>query len=254
VPQETSPGAGANPENGGVTATREERFRIRSYEIDGLGRARLRTITNYLQEAAVRHAVELGVARGQMASHLTWMLSRLRLEMARWPRWGDEVVVRTWPSGIERLFALRDFELAAGWGAATSAWLVVDVAKRRPVRVPEEVQALRPVDPKRVLEGFAEIPEAESARYEASFPVRWTECDMNGHANQASYVGWAVDVLPDAFLAAHRPASLEIAFRAAARPGDVVVARADGELHSLRRAADGKELARLRIRWLPEAP
>lgn len=235
-----------------MTPLREERFRIRSYEIDGLGRARLRTITNFLQEAAVRQAIELGVARGQMSSDLTWMLSRLRLEMERWPRWENEVTVRTWPSGLDRLFALRDFELADGWGVATSAWLVVHVAKRRPVRIPEQIQALRPVDPRRVLVGFEELPEPEGARYEASFPVRWTECDMNGHANQASYVGWAVDVLPEEFLAAHRPASLEIEFRAEARPGDVVVSRASGEVHSLRRERDGKELARMRIRWVED--
>ena len=81
-------------------------FTVRSFEIDGHSRALLKTVTNYLQETAVRHAIELNVARGQMEEHLTWMLSRLRLEMERWPAWGDEVTVRTWPSGIKGLFAL----------------------------------------------------------------------------------------------------------------------------------------------------
>jgi acyl-ACP thioesterase len=234
-----------------VASEFKESFRVRSFEIDGHRRALLKTLTNYLQETAIRHAIELKVARGQMEEHLTWMLSRLRLEMKRWPHWGDEVEVRTWPSGLKGLFALRDFELK-GWGVATSGWVVVDVHKRRPVRVPEAVKALRPENPERALVGFETLPAPEPVQYAASFAVRWTECDMNGHANQASYVGWAVDVLPDEFLAAHRPTSLEIEFRAEARPGDVVVSESDGSNCILRREADGKELARLRIGWCSE--
>ncbi|MHC4939352.1 MAG: acyl-[acyl-carrier-protein] thioesterase [Planctomycetota bacterium] len=223
-------------------------FTVRSFEIDGHSRALLKTVTNYLQETAVRHAIELNVARGQMEEHLTWMLSRLRLEMERWPAWGDEVTVRTWPSGIKGLFALRDFELK-GWGVATSGWVVVDVNKRRPVRIPDSVKALRPEDPERVLVGFHDLPDPSEERHTRSYHVRWTECDMNGHANQASYVGWAVDVLPDEFLAEHVPSSLEIEFRAEVRPGDVVIATSDGEVCSLRRESDGKDMARLRVSW-----
>ncbi|MHC4448607.1 MAG: acyl-[acyl-carrier-protein] thioesterase [Planctomycetota bacterium] len=231
-----------------MAAELRESFRVRSFEIDGHRRALLKTLTNYLQETAIRHAIELKVARGQMEDHLTWMLSRLRLEMKRWPHWGDEVEVRTWPSGLKGLFALRDFELK-GWGVATSGWVVVDVHKRRPVRVPEAVKALRPENPERALVGFETLPDPEAVRYDASFPVRWTECDMNGHANQASYVGWAVDVLPGEFLAEHVPTSLEIEFRAEARPGDVVISESDGASCILRRETDHKELARLRIGW-----
>jgi acyl-ACP thioesterase len=230
---------------------------VASYEIDARNRALLRTITNYLQEAAVRHAIELGVARGQLGEGRTWMLSRLRVEMEAWPRWRDAVTVETWPSGIERLFALRDFRIGPRWGVATSAWMVVDTRRRRPVRVPESVKALRPEDPERVLEAFGELPPEgpdEPAERTMEFPVRWSDCDVNGHANQASYVGWMTDVLPDEFLRAHEPRSFEIEFRAEARPGDVVVSAARGGMHVLRRRGDGMELARASLRWAETAP
>jgi len=229
------------------------RFVVASYEVDGRNRARLRTITNYLQEAAVRHAIELGVARGELGENRTWMLSRLRVELGAWPCWRDEVVVETWPSGLDRLHALRDFRIGPGWGVATSSWLVVDTVRRRPVRIPETVRSLRPDDPERVLAGFGDLPEPGPVEHRAEFAVRWSACDVNGHANQSSYVGWLIDALPDEFVRAHEPRAFEIEFRAEARPGDVVVSEAGGGIHVLRRREDGREMARARLAWAATA-
>lgn len=42
---------------------------------------------------------ELGVAVGALIdSGVAWVLSRLDLQMVRWPRCDDEMVVETWPS------------------------------------------------------------------------------------------------------------------------------------------------------------
>lgn len=228
-------------------------FLVRSFEIDGRYRALPRTLTNYLQELAVQHAHDLGVARGQLDEGLTWMLSRLRIEMQGWPRWRDELTLRTWPSGLERLFALRDYEIGPGLGVATSAWLVVDERKRRPMRLPAYVQKLREVEPERALVGFEPLPDLVAAEHERRFHVRWSECDMNGHANQSSYLDWAINALPGAFLDAHVPRTLEIEFRAEAYPDDAVLSRCGGGVHTLVREADGVELARLRIGWEPDA-
>jgi medium-chain acyl-[acyl-carrier-protein] hydrolase len=248
-------------ENGGVVSHLEDRFAIRSWDIDGTGRALPCTITNFLQEVAIRHAIELGLGREKLGEQRTWMLSRLRLEMERWPAWQDDVVVRTWPSDIDRLFALRDFELRDGagdpLGAAVSAWLVVETKRRRPLRLPEEVKALRPDDVPRALAGaFAELPGIATPGGRAEFEVRWHDCDFNRHMNQTHYVAWALDLVPFEVLASSWLRSLEIEFRAEARPGDRVVSvwegRGEGEfLHRLEHAEDGRELARLRSRWRP---
>ena len=196
-----------------------------------------------------------------MGEGRTWMLSKQRVEMDRWPVWQDEVVVRTWPSAIDRLFALRDFELRDGSGAriggAISAWLVVDTKKRRPLRLPEEVKALRPEGVARALPGgFDELPTITNPQGRAESAVRWHDCDFNRHLNQSHYVEWALSCLPDEVPATSWLRSLEIEFRAEARPGDRVVAMwegcGEGEfLHRLEHAEEGRELARLRSRWSP---
>lgn len=229
----------------------EESFTVRSYQVDGLNRAQPRTIAQFIQEAAVRHALALGVGRAELPGESTWMLSRLRIEMERWPKRGDEVRVVTWPSGRQKLHALRDFSIE-GYGGATSSWVVVDLARRRPLRLPESVHAIEPPDRPRALGSDpVRFPLPERFDNQRRFRVRWSECDINAHANQSAYIAWAVDALPEE-LCERKLACLDADFRSEACLGDEVVARwtrADqGTVWTVLHDRD-RELARLRMRW-----
>ena len=239
----------------------EQQFPVRAWEIDGAGRVQPRFFNSYLQNSAMHHAIRLGVGRGEMGENLTWMLSKMRIEMERWPRWREQVTVKTWPSDIHRVFALRDFEArdadGAVYGRAISAWIVVNAVERRPVRLPDAVEALRPETPVRALEGgFARIPDVESPEMSVEHLVRWSHCDFNHHLGAQHYVAWAVEILPDELLASSWMRELDVEYKAEARAGDRVVGewegRGEGEyVHHLRHADDGRVMARLRTRWSP---
>ena len=128
----------------------KENFNIRSYEVDCSGRLSIVSIFNLMQEAASKHADALGVSIQQLlAENYTWLLSRLKIKMDTYPVWGDQLAVYTWPSGIRRLFALRDFHLKDqndnDVAAALSAWLVLDTLKRRPARISRFIDRLTPL-------------------------------------------------------------------------------------------------------------
>jgi len=90
----------------------QETYQIRSYEVDCHHRLSVLAIFNFMQEAASRHAEALGVSIQQLlAENYTWLLSRLKIKIASFSGWQDQINIRTWPSGAQRLFALRDFEL-----------------------------------------------------------------------------------------------------------------------------------------------
>jgi acyl-ACP thioesterase len=238
-----------------------ERFRVRSYEMDGLGAARASMITNYLQEAAANHAAALGWAitsaaesRGQ-----NWMLARLQLRLHRWPRWRDEIEVETWPSGVEGLIAHREFSIRddAGEpiGAASSAWMMVDLERRRPTRLPAALHGFPFLDRPRPIDApFPKIELPDDVETGERYPVRRGDLDINGHANQAAYVEWACETIPEETWRSARPTELAVAFRSEVRGGDVVESRRIGtgegvHLHELRSALTGRELAFLRTVW-----
>ncbi|MFA5851755.1 MAG: acyl-ACP thioesterase domain-containing protein, partial [Spirochaetales bacterium] len=117
----------------------ETRHSVRGYDCGYGGSFRPLSIANYFQEAAGDHALILGVGMDAMFSQgRTWMLSRVDIEIEDLPRSGDEVIVRTWPAGTDRIFAMRYIELLSADGrllaGALYDYFIVDLEKRRPMR------------------------------------------------------------------------------------------------------------------------
>ena len=239
-----------------------QNFSIRSYEVDCHSRLSIVSVFNFMQEAASQHADALGVSIQQLLSeNYTWLLSRLKIKMNMYPAWNDQLTVNTWPSGIQRLFALRDFELTdranRTVGTALSAWLVVDTVKKRPVRVSSFVDRLKPVEGDHILpDQLGKLPPIDNYCHERKFRVRFGNLDINQHVNNACYVEWMLEGMPVDILNELALAELEINFLAESFLHDRVAARCrplnSGSRefqHSLIREADGQELVRARTVW-----
>ncbi|WP_456427504.1 acyl-[acyl-carrier-protein] thioesterase [Rhodocaloribacter sp.] len=242
-----------------------ETFRVRSYEVEPSGRASVETLCHYLETAASAHAQVLGFSIEHLVAHnLTWVLTRLHLRVEAFPHWRDEVRLTTWPSGQNGLFATREFLLhdAAGnlLARATSGWVTIDLARRRPVRLPAFFRDLTfPDRPRALDDAFPRLRPPAVDAFERRFRVRYGDLDLNGHVNNVQYVAWAVETMPPAFIEAHRLADLQIHLRAETHYDDRVLARAGPESaetgvfwHRLTREADGREVAVARTQWVAE--
>ena len=194
----------------------ETTYIIRTFDVDANGFVRPVTLFGYMQEAAVDHLVLLGgSARALMTEGLTWVLSRVHLRIERYPKRGEGVTVRTWPSLREGRFTCREFELLDQTGAivarATTSWAVIDFNTRRPVRV--ERHPPYPLVPRRVIDDdFGTLPILEKGQTEEHFRVRRSDLDLNHHVNHMVYVGWALDAVPDEVAERYMPVSLEIGY------------------------------------------
>ncbi len=239
-----------------------ETYQVRSYEVDCCNRLSILSIFNFMQEAASRHAEALGVSIHQLlAENYTWLLSRLNIKIASFPGWKNQIQVSTWPSGTQQLFALRDFELQDNDGhtiaAAVSAWLVIDLEKRRPVRIGPFVERLKPVEGGHILpDRLDKLAPLRDHSRERSFVVRHADLDINQHVNNVSFVEWVLESVPSAVLNTAVPVEFEINFLAEAFYDDQIRAACHPQsrqprefLHSLIRRQDGRELARARTIW-----
>lgn len=239
-----------------------QRFSVRMYESDHLGRLRPVSLLNYFQDSASDHAEKLGAGVIElMRLNLTWVISRYHIRLYRYPRWRESVELTTWPCLNEGLFALREFEVRAEKGdilaAATSSWMLIDLKTKRPVPPAERLGSYL-LNPKRAIRSdFEPVPTVGQADLERSFRVRMSDLDWNRHVNHVAYIAWALETaLPD-FLERHRPAEIEVDFRGQAFYGETVLCRAQslpsgGEptiVYQIIKAEDRKELAKLRIAW-----
>ena len=114
-------------------------YKVQLNDISCDAKMRSWVIFNFLQDAAGRHADELGVGLKQLRqSDLSWVLSRIKVKMDDFPEYGDVLRISTYPSGFDRLFAYRQFVLSSAvsgkrFGVAGSAWLTLNPENFRPV-------------------------------------------------------------------------------------------------------------------------
>ena len=238
----------------------EQAFTVRYSEVGPRGLLRTRTLLDYLQDAAARHAALLGIGMEALRDrNLTWVLSRLRLLVERYPGPEETVAVRTWPSAREGVSAFREFEVFDDAGSivarARSLWVLLDTEKRRPVRFGADFPRYQLLERRALQEDFTALTPPSAPATVERFTVRREDLDVNRHVNNAVYVSWALESVPSAYADARLPVDLEVAFRAEAFCGETVLARcaatADGTRlsHQLEREGDGRELARLLTRW-----
>lgn len=245
----------------------EEEFRVRAYEIDGNGVANLASLCNYLQEAAGNHAALLNVSIDDLGKdNKTWVLSRLRLSISKQPAIGETVKVRTWPSGTDRLFTTRDFEMFDKNGEvlvkATSVWLVIDRTTRRPSRLPESVvKLIRPDTPRALtVDLHQQLAEPDQTVLRSELIARRSDLDINGHVNNVHYIEWAIEPMDDAFLKEYRPVEINVQFLAESKERTNVISNineidgADFKLlrHQLTKKTEQTPLARLETRWVKQ--
>jgi medium-chain acyl-[acyl-carrier-protein] hydrolase len=242
--------------------SRRESFPVHTFDVDAFGTLVVPALSGYLSEIAGQHAAELGVGLERLLERgLTWVLARQRIEMPVPVRLRDTIEVETWPSGVDRLAALREFVVRRGdeeVARASTQWFVLDVATRRPVRPAEVLDARFPRERLAPAAPFTPGKLASLAGWELQkrFHVRYGDIDVNLHVTNTSYVTWALEAVPREVWQSSRPSAVEVQFVGEAHHGSAILSRVarSGErelAHAIVREEDEKELARLVTRWTP---
>jgi len=237
----------------------QEKFTVRSYEMDVQGVASVPAICNYLQEVAGNHATELGVAVDHLfKKNMTWVLSRLHIQVFRFPFWREEIKIETWPSGRQRKFATRDFLIFDQKHnilvKATSSWMIIDLKTQKPIVMPEFMDEIRLPDRQRAIDdSFPKMILPKNPNLEQKFDVRLGDLDINQHVNNVKYIEWALESVPLDIWKAKILASLEISFRAETKHGERIIIQTEQNedifLHRVISEDDQRDLAVLKSTW-----
>ena len=243
----------------------EDEYLISSYEVDARGRMPLPSLCKFMQETAYRNADHLGFGYTRLKEdNLFWVLARLLIRVDRYPAWNERIRLQTWPSGMDRLMAFRDFrildESGTEIGAAGSAWLMLDAVRQRPQR-PTEFKPLadnshlipteRSLD--RRPDKVAPLTEPEEGSF---FPVRYSDLDLYDHVNNARYIQWIMDDYSGEIHKRYEVAEFEINFLSQARLGDEAAVHTQKEendvtvfRHGIKRKADSCDFCLAAAKW-----
>jgi len=177
--------------------------KIRSYNANEMRESSIVALIDFFNDAAWEHSSILNIGTEQLlAENKNWVLYSMQFQFFNFPKWGEEILIRTWASGTHRIFATREveiynaknkFELIA---CGTSSWFIIDLQTRRPMR-PNIYDIMKNnILDKRFDNLFGEtinFPENMIELYEVT--AQYSELDWNGHVNNSNYIKWLCDAL-----------------------------------------------------------
>jgi medium-chain acyl-[acyl-carrier-protein] hydrolase len=242
----------------------EKEYRIHVYETGPDGKLNLYSLFNYMQDIASDHAIKLGFGRDDlMRDNHFWVLSRIYAVIDKWPLWGDTIILKTWPNGTDKLFALRNYEVKYPDGrhiaSGTSSWLILDRTTKK-VQRPDSILSQYNFNlntENYSLRYASKInPASEDGRISPLFRIKVSDLDVNLHTNNVRYLKWACDSYDLDFMMNNDPQSAEINYLAESRFDEEIMIRTSVDYgndsqyyHSIFRTNDNKELCRIKIKW-----
>lgn len=207
-----------------------EQIKIYNHYTNYKGRLFIKTLCDLFNDVAEVQTEMLGVDVDTLNKQgQTWMLHRLHIQVFKMPHKEEEVVVETWPSGVERLFALRDYRMMRRDGEvlvnATSEWMLIDLKRRRPLRQTDKVVAMSTSHQIEKLSMAPLLQESErmlKMKEERQFTATFDNIDFNGHVTQASYMRWLTNSLPFDFLKNHILTEVEVVYEHEIMPDSTI--------------------------------
>ena len=222
------------------------------------GFASLEAMCGFFQESAWHHADHLGVGFQKLRnSDQAWVLARITMQIDRYPAWRDVIDVKTWPTGIEKIFARRDFQFldadGMAMGSGSSWWVIINPKTRQP-QIPESVRYLD-FEPRLEHFNLDRLRLPAGMKPAGTHTVEYLETDQLQHVNNTRYAAWIHNLLGQEWNSRHVIARYQVEFMAEAFAGDritLAVGKPDGASSAFIngiRESDGREIFRAGVGW-----
>jgi acyl-ACP thioesterase len=204
---------------------------ITSSDVDFASRLKLSAMFGFFQDIAARHAANLGggVERIRTERGVAWILMRVRVEVAKYPKLHDKINLGTWPQKPRALYE-RDYVISDESGdalvRAASTWIIMNLKDREIVR--EKFLDYRGVEIKteRALgRGLAKMKPIEDAEPVFEKMIGYSDVDYNEHINNARYVDYIMDCIPFPEHKSRAIRAVEVNYLNELTPGETIVLR-----------------------------
>jgi acyl-ACP thioesterase len=173
-------------------------FQIQPQYVDFQFRVTMAALGDILLTAAGINADDNGFGLRRLHEmQCAWVLSRMSIEMIRFPEQYESIRVETWIQEVGKVNTIRNFcirdEKNEIIGNACSIWVMFDMVSRRA----KDLQT---------LDGIHEFATGEVGKIDKpiklcavegedydGFKVKYSDIDINGHVNSIRYIQWISD-------------------------------------------------------------
>lgn len=194
----------------------EGEYTVKTHEVDFNQEMKISEVMNLLQDLATQHADLLDFGYEHLLKkNQFWVLSRLRIEISRRPKWKQNLAFKTWTNGLDGIFPLRNWQLFDKGNlilAGHAQWLILDGSTHRAIRPNKADFEGKTMDSIASTAPCKKLKTFTDGNLLAEYPTRISDLDMNKHVNNVNYFGWIMDSLGLEFATRYYPSVLEINF------------------------------------------
>lgn len=145
-------------------------------------------------EVATDHANEWGIGYATLIKrNIGWVLSRLSMEVHRYPRINETYTVKTWVESYNRRFSERNFVFKAAdgdiLGYVRTVWVPMDFEKRAVAELSQfGVESFPIADLECPISKTPRIGALGDEAESESYTFRYCDLDFNRHVNTVRYL------------------------------------------------------------------
>ncbi|MCR5702721.1 MAG: hypothetical protein K6G76_11330 [Lachnospiraceae bacterium] len=166
-------------------------------------------VVNFLQDCVLAQSESIGKGVEHVAKHKrAWFLTGWQIELDRYPKYKENITVRTWPHDFKGLYGYRNFDILGEDGrrivSANSIWVFMDINNMTPTKPTEEDMEGYVLEPALDMDYAARkiklLPEEDriiGGSHDIDTPIRVKRSfiDSNQHVNNGRYVLEALDII-----------------------------------------------------------
>lgn len=185
----------------------EQIYDLRTSDFDKFNHIKHSSVLDLFQDAAGRHAEELGLGYDAMLERsYFWVLIKIKFQIIKEPAFHQKVVVKTWPLAPNKFIYRREYSIESESGekliVGSSEWVVMNSQKRRLVSAPDLYPFTDGFHPERNFEERLDrLDDLEPNASPYSIIPGFSEIDANGHVNNTKYANFVFDAInPDVSL------------------------------------------------------
>ncbi len=219
-------------------------FCVRYSDTDEKNALSAANLVNILQTECINHSAAAGHGLDYFKdTHTGWAVSHWHIWVDSLPKEGDYIHVSTWSKPFRHAQAHRDISIEDETGHelihASCRWVLMDTESRHPIKTEAIMDdycfetALPYSDEKFRMPSSSEDADI----YDREFTVERSDMDVNGHTNNASYIKWAVDDIPDDIFMSHTLKEMIVKYHKECAKGDHVKSEC-----AIEKADDGRLL------------
>jgi acyl-ACP thioesterase len=155
--------------------------------------------------------------------NMAWVLNSWQIIIDEDIDFGESIRVGTVPYDFKSMYGYRNFWIENNDKVvvkANSIWVLLDTVTGMPVKVTDEIASAYPIGEKLDMNyGERKIKIVGEGMEKEAFRIKKYHIDTNGHVNNAQYIQFAEEYLPDDF----KIRMIRAEYKKAAKYGNIIV-------------------------------